>query len=319
MRIGWARIVLALFSVALGIPPLAAAGKPARRAFSPESPFNKKIPPRTPTDPASQAAIRSLLAFGQTVNVNLGSWTPPVFVATKTSPVKSVQLPRGASVDVPVPSGAAPSTDTDGYLTIIDRPRGCTYDFFRAQQRGDGSWVAGGAAAFRLGGTGVHRPWGVRASGFALLAGLIRPSEVRANRIEHALVMGIPNTSPSFRAPATTSDGRTPGGIAMGSHFQLDPNFDVSRLPPDQRMIARAMQRYGVYIGDTSGAITLYAQNTASTSGFLYPDWANGLTLSQEIVGGLRLLRPTAAASLDKTPTARCAVAKRGHRKTGKY
>jgi hypothetical protein len=41
--------------------------------------------------------------------------------------------------------------------------------------------------------------------------------------------------------------------------------------------------------------------------------------LSQEIVGGLRLLRPTAAASLDKTPTARCAVAKRGHRKTGKY
>jgi hypothetical protein len=319
MRIWSARIVLALFLVALGIPPLAAAGKPARRAFSPESPFNKKIPPRTPTDPASQAAIRSLLAFGQTVNVNLGSWTPPVFVATKTSPVKSVQLPRGASVDVPVPSGAAPSTDTDGYLTIIDRPRGCTYDFFRAQQRGDGSWVAGGAAAFRLGGTGVHRPWGVRASGFALLAGLIRPSEVRANRIEHALVMGIPNTSPSFRAPATTSDGRTPGGIAMGSHFQLDPNFDVSRLPPDQRMIARAMQRYGVYIGDTSGAITLYAQNTASTSGFLYPDWANGLTLSQEIVAGLRLLRPTAAASLDKTPTARCAVAKRGHRKTGKY
>jgi hypothetical protein len=315
MRIGSARIVPALFLLALVIPPLAVAGKPAPRVFSPASPFNKKIAPRTPTDPASQAAIRSLLAFSQTVNVNLGAWTPPVFVATKTSPVKSVQLPSGASLDVPVPSGAAPSADSDGYLTIIDRPRGCTYDFFRAQQRGDGSWAAGGAAAFRLGGTGVHRPWGVRASGFSLLAGLIRPSEVRANSIEHALVMGIPNTAPSFRAPATTSDGRTPGGIAMGSHFQLDPGFDVSRLPADQRMIARAMQRYGVYIGDTSGAITLYAQNTASTPGFIYPDWAGGLTLPQEIVAALRLLRPPSASRLDKTPTARCGVTKRG----GKY
>ena len=104
----------------------------------------------------------------------------------------------------------------------------------------------------------------------------------------------------------------------MGSHFQLDPRFDVSKLPPDQRMIARAMQRYGVYIGDTSGAITLYAQNTASTAGFLYPDWAGGLTVPQEIVGALRLLRPPPAARLDKTPTARCALAKGGHRKTGK-
>jgi hypothetical protein len=127
--------------------------------------------------------------------------------------------------------------------------------------------------------------------------------------------MGIPNTAPSFRAPATTSDGRTPGGIAMGSHFQLDPGFDVSRLPADQRMIARAMQRYGVYIGDTSGAITLYAQNTASTPGFIYPDWAGGLTLPQEIVAALRLLRPPSASRLDKTPTARCGVTKRG----GKY
>jgi len=84
----------------------------------------------------------------------------------------------------------------------------------------------------------------------------------------------------------------------------------------DDELIERAMQRYGVFIGDTSSAITLFAQNTSSVRGFSYPQsWSNGLSDAREILSRLRLLAPGAAPQLDSSPLRQCSVApkKRKH------
>jgi hypothetical protein len=286
----------------------------AQVMFGQSSPFNRRIDAAR-LDPGTPRAVASLLAAGQGININTGAWTPTVYHVDGSSPIATVQLENGTRMQIPMPRNAVGSNDADGAAEIIDRKRGCAYDFSHLARSGDNSWTAGGAAVFRLEGTGVHRPWAVRASGFSLGAGLIRPSEVRAGVIPHALLMAIPMTSPSFVAPATTSDGRDPNGLPMGSHLQLDPAFDLSVLPPDQRPIARAMQRYGVFVGDTSSSFALFAQNATSMYGFAYPaSWSGGLSHARDILARLRLLKPARAGEIDSSPAKACRPA-RGRKK----
>jgi hypothetical protein len=302
-------LALALVTLVLG-----AADAQGAAFFGLNSPFNR--PAAAAVDRGSARAVASLLSTGQGININTGAWTPTVFYTTPSSPLSMFRMANGARLQIPTPVGAVASSDSDAPMEIVDQRHGCVYDFAGAVRGGDGSWTAAGAAVFRLDGSGVHRPWAVRASGFSLGAGLIRPAEVRAGVIRHALLMAIPMTSPAFVSPATTTDGHDPNGVPMGSHLQLDPNFDVSVLPPDQRPIARAMQRYGVYIGDTSSAITLFAQNTSSVRGFSYPQsWSSGLSDAREILSRLRLLAPGAAPQLDSSPLRQCSAApkKRKH------
>jgi hypothetical protein len=73
---------------------------------------------------------------------------------------------------------------------------------------------------------------------------------------------------------------------------QLDPAFDVNTLPEEwQRIIARALQKYGMYCGDIGGAFSLYAQhkNTVSTP---YP-WGSGdyVYLPSSLASHLRVLK----------------------------
>jgi hypothetical protein len=299
--------------VALGATAVGAADANAVQLFAPDSPFNR--PATSQVDGGTAQAVAALLSTGQGININTGAWTPTVFYANRSSPPRSIRMTNGTQLQIPIPAAAVASSDSDAPMEIVDRARGCAYDFIGAAPATDGSWTAGGAAVFRLNGTGVHQPWAVRASGFSLGAGLIRPAEVRAGVIRHALVMAIPMTSPSFVAPATTTDGHDPNGLRMGSHLQLDPRFDISVLPPDQRLIARAMQRYGVYVGDTSSAIALFAQNTSSVPGFHYPQsWSSGLSHAHEILSSLRLLAPRIAPRLDASPVRACTVPKAKHK-----
>jgi hypothetical protein len=294
-------------ALVLAASPVAAATAGPDPFFASDSPFNRTVPVRAPIDGASPRVAQALLSTGQGININTGAWTPTVFYATKSSPVRTIQISNGSRLQIPMPPEAVASSDSDGPMEIIDRSRRCVYDFSQATRAADGSWTASGAAVFRLDGTGIHRPWAIRASGFSLGAGLIRPAEVRAGVIKHALLVALPMTSPAFVSPATTSDGHDPNGVPMGSHLQLDPRFDVTQLPRGQRLIARAMQRYGVYVGDTSSAITLFAQNASSVAGFRYPaSWSSGLSHAREILASLRLLSPRAAPRIDASPLRPC-------------
>ncbi len=292
-------------------PPTSSSG----RWFGSSSPWNTPVGSASVVSQSSSWVGALYNAVGG-INVNQGSWTPTVFVADASTPRGRVQLANGWSMDdVPLPSNLRPSGDSDAHAVIIDSARGREYDFF-ALSGGSGAWSAHAGIVFRLDGSGwwnggyssggVSGPWGARASSAALGGGLIRPSEVQAGVIPHALACAAPKglIGPAV-SPATTSDGSGgSGAMPMGSRLQLDPSVDVGSLglEPGEEMIARALQTYGAYIVDSSSAFACYAQNTSTMGSNPYPSsWSNGI--SKSLIQRLRVVQPPAAPTYDDRTT----------------
>jgi len=298
-------------------PPPTAAWRP----FSADSPWNQRIPADVAIRPDSDALISDLSTSSPWPGllINIHPWSVPVFEADGSSPRASVRTPlsnegEGMTFDWPVPTGATADPELDGHLTVIDRAAGRAYDFYQGRPTADGSWDCTLCSTVDLNGTGVRppkggdRPWyeshGSRACGFPLIAGLIRPEEIAAGRIDHALVIAYPALRQRwFRSPASTGHPDNGiisehTGIPCGGRVQLDPAVDVDALdlPPAGRTIARALQEYGAYVGDFSGSINLYADGSESArrqwEGVLTSEAVRGLDLSRLRVVEWGELRP---------------------------
>jgi hypothetical protein len=293
------------------------------RWYAPASPWNTPIPHDARATPNSHQLVGKLIATRKAINVNTVDWTPPVYFARRGTPRASVTVGDGQErdrIDVPIPRGARPSLDRagtdppptrgDNYLVVIDRAKGCEYDFWKMHRDADG-WYAVNQATFRLDGSGVHEPGAVRASSFALGAGLLRPVDFGSEGIRHALGWAIPHTVIGSRhvQPAQSSDGRVTNGIPMGTLFQLDPTLELDtfrpRLAPWQKTIARAMQRYGVYVFDTAhDAIALTAQSEISGARYPFPRYSQ---LPHALIARMRTVRPpTQRPRLDSRSTTGC-------------
>src|SRR6185503_6306722 len=132
------------------------------------------------------------------------------------------------------------------------------------------------------------------ACGFPLIAGLIRVEEIRAGRIEHALIIAYPHIRAGlYTPPASTAQARIGNdsirtrGIPCGGRVQLDPslNLDSLGLSASGRIVARALQEYGAYVGDYSGAINVYADGSPAAQA----EWAKGLLDTYEVRDEVRL------------------------------
>jgi hypothetical protein len=269
--------------------PLSAAQLPSTRLYARRSPFNKRIPRTTAFSSASDAMIGGLSRTVADEGAVLAwrQYTVPLFLAGRRTPRSRVRFtapwrPRRAMVRVPIPANLVPDPSSDGHVAVIDRSTHCEYDFWQLR-RGRRGWEASWGNALRATGSGVYpRGYSARGSGFALLAGVVMPYALRRGRIDHALLMSYPSTRAGGPVrPATESDGRTRGRSAMpeGARVQLDPSLDLDSLGLQgyERTIARALQVYGAYVGDTGGnGISLYALNPASTPqnpyGTILPD-----------------------------------------------
>jgi len=275
------------------------------RLYSAASPFNQPIPADPAIAPDSASMAQSLVrAEGQKGFVlTVDEWTVPSYFADPSTPLRSISLgggppqwgiaagyppyPPGSSEGglpaempeqlrgVPIPEGAEADPSSDAHMTILDRAANCEYDLYGAYRTADG-WHAAWANSTRLDGSGVYpRGMGTKAAGFANLAGLIWPQELRAGHIDHALFFAYPFTkSGGPVAPATAGDGDSEalGAIPEGARVQLDPSLDLDSLGlrPYQRTIAEAMQTYGMILGDTGGAFGLYAVGRRGFAGNPY-------------------------------------------------
>jgi len=252
------------------------------RLYDAASPFNQVIAVNPELDPRSAGFVRLL---GRSKNekgfvLSVDEWTVPTYFAQPDTARQDVRIsgqPPGAHYDrafihdvarimraVPIPAGARPDPMEDAHLTVIDPGTRCEYDLYGAARTTNG-WTAKWANVTSTAATGIY-PSGLstRGTGFAPLAGTIWPAELRNGRIDHALVFAYPYTrsgGPVY--PATASDGKSTLATALpqGARVQLDPALDLStlKLNPYERTIAEALQRYGMYLGDTGGALALYA------------------------------------------------------------
>lgn len=260
------------------------------RPFSDDSPWNQKIPEKPEIDSNSKELIDDFASRGP-LYINMSAWSIPVyFVNSDTTPKYNVQDSRKGVYgkgftfprQIPIPSHAVPSPPEggDNHLCIIDKAKNLEWGMWWARKNENNEWSTGLGAVTDLTGTGVAEPWfaverefdshRARASGFPLIAGLIRVEEIKAGKIEHALVFAYDHCRSEFFIPpastaqATIQNIKNSSGIPMGGRIQLDPEYDIenSDLSESGKIIAKALQEYGAYCGDFAGANVIYAENS---------------------------------------------------------
>jgi hypothetical protein len=159
--------------------------------------------------------------------------------------------PFPVPLDAPVEGGAGAGGDRH---VLVVRAESCElFELYRAFRSGSG-WRADSGARFDLRSNAL-RPLGwtsADAAGLPILPGLVRYDEVAAGEIRHAIRVTFSDTQRGYILPAThfASDNGDPNLPPMGMRFRLKASFDTSTLTGQARVIAVAMQRYGLIVAD---------------------------------------------------------------------
>ncbi|MEP7201321.1 MAG: hypothetical protein ABI894_01870 [Ilumatobacteraceae bacterium] len=153
-------------------------------------------------------------------------------------------------LSAPVEGGGAGG---DQHVLVVQEGSCQLYELFVGRRSGAG-WVAASGAKFDLN-TGALRPLGwtsADAAGLPILPGLVRYDEVAAGFIGHAIRATFSQTQKGYVLPAThfASSNSDPTLPAMGMRLRLRADFDVNALTGQSKVIAAAMQRYGLIVAD---------------------------------------------------------------------
>ena len=252
------------------VPPAAASpviGAPRCPVFPAENPWNQRVD-KAPVHPRSDAIVRSI-GTDEGLHPDFGSGRyegrpigiPYTAVSRHQKRVR-VSFEYRAESDrgpYPIPRNApiegGRSADGDRHVIVVDRDRCRLYELFAAYpRRGGRSWRAGSGAIWSLRSNRL-RPEGwtsADAAGLPILPGLARYEEVRRGRIDHALRFTVSRSRRAYVFPARhfASSLTEPDLPAMGQRLRLRASFDISRYPPQARVVLRALKEYGMLVAD---------------------------------------------------------------------
>jgi len=235
--------------------------------FPKSSHWNRRVD-RLPLDGRS-AQIVSSIGRDENAHADFGSGTyngGPIGIPYRTVSRRPKRVPvsfqyadesnRGRYPiprNVPVEGGR--NADGDRHVIVVDRNRCRLYELFSAfPQNGGRSWRAGSGAIWNLRSNRMRpRGWtSADAAGLPILPGLVRPDEVRARNIDHALRITVPRSRRAYIYPARhfASDDPNPNLPAMGQRLRLKRSFDTSRFPRQTRVVLRALKLYGAIVAD---------------------------------------------------------------------
>ena len=260
------------------------AGTPSCNVpFAATGPWCSELPASPPLASNSAAVVANIQSdvknnYG-TFAINTDTYSSPVYTVPAGTPTanwsfddcqnKGSLPPNFAPVlmNVPIEPGMVQSMGTDGEITIYDPAGDEEWEFWVAAQT-NGQWSAcwGGTIQQVSKNPGIFPSGlGATATGLPLLGFVIRIDELQAGVIRHTLNLETVRTQAGvFSWPANRTDGNTAGAdiLMEGQRVRLDPTFDVTTLPnPAERTIAKAMQAYGMILTDTSGAVTMQAED----------------------------------------------------------
>jgi len=157
-------------------------------------------------------------------------------------------------VGYPIPRHPKIERGSDRHLLVVDGDHCRLYELFAARKTASG-WRAGSGATWDMRSNHLRLAgWtSADAAGLPILPGLVRWSEVKKGVIDHALRVTVPETCTGFIYPARHQAGGHADCDAyppMGLRLRLRGDFPVNTLPRQARVIAVAMQRYGIIVAD---------------------------------------------------------------------
>lgn len=253
-------------------PPLPHATPDVTGAFfRSDSIWRAQLPHAPELDPESRRKIDYLLRNPLHPNLTLRKYGVAVVVATPETRRRDIDCSKYdcPSMDdfgpVPIPSGSRPDPSSDGHLAVWDPVSHREWDFWQSGCPDDCDRASSGGAVDTDVTNPQMRNGAASAAGWPLLAGIIRPEELKAGEIRHPLIFSTPDVADDHVCPAVQHDGENPHPLALpeGTLVQLDPAVEVGILPIPawQRTIARALQRYGMYLRDGGGSLAIGGEN----------------------------------------------------------
>jgi hypothetical protein len=263
-------VVLPSGSVAAS-PSATAAPKPSSGAAKPCNGFPannvwRADVSKLPVHKSSSAYVASI-GSGSPVHADFGAgmWDggpigiPVTTVKSGQAGVKvSFQYARESDkVAYPIPANVkiegGPNADGDRHVILLDAVGCKVYELFAAAKSGS-AWKAGSGAVFDLRSNKLRTPgWtSADAAGLSVYAGLVRYDEVAAGHIDHAIRVTVPRSQARYIWPARhqASDSSSASLPPMGLRLRLKASVKVSSLPKQARIVAEAMQKYGVIVAD---------------------------------------------------------------------
>ena len=264
------------------------------RPFSDDSPWNTPIPSNAPTHSNSAQIIAGMAAEKSFIRPSR-EYTIPVWVV-RSERMERVRVRSDKIYDLwdsdrdgwtdqgaPLSPTMWEEPTSDAHICVVDPVLGLSWEMSRYAWDDPSSfptcttynvWDLSGP------GHGDHNEgqrWqlrGGRGSGFPIIAGLVRPEEIQAGEIRHALVFTYSHIRMSEQGwdmfiapPACRGDGDVIGEQypIEGMRLQLDPSFteddfDDWGLTEEAKIVARALQRYGMYLGDRGGDMVFQVQ-----------------------------------------------------------
>ena len=304
------------------------------RPYTDASPWNTPIPASATYEANSAARVG---AIGGNLSSDPTQFTYPVYYATAATPKRPVTLSgwlsqsssdggtfgntQNATVQVPVPAGAAPASGSDAQVIIIDLSTGDEWGFFNFGAAGAGFQAVNGYR-YNVGGNGAPATnangngFVARGAGVPYLVGLVRPCEVQRGSIDHALAFAYDAPAGTSVYPAGKSDGSGsgPGALPEGARLQLDSALSDAQIDAwgcagACLTIAHALQRYGMYVVDNSGRakVMMEFEGTANWNGLVTAGTASPIPLSAfrvlDLASGAAAPPPSTGTPPEGSPT----------------
>jgi serine/threonine-protein kinase len=200
------------------------------------------------------------------------SFMPTGDFYTPDCDLQQVPVPAGGNLEGE--TGYACTTNGDCHLIVYRRDTKQLYEMWRANIK-NGTFYGGCLAVWNGMKTYTDVLRGDQctsadAAGYPIAPLLFTADEVAAGHVDHAIRFILPNdrVQRGYTRPAThgTSTTGIAGAPYYGVHLRLRADYPIASLPSaGARVVARAMQKYGMYHAD-GGNIALTAQSDRHTT-----------------------------------------------------
>ena len=282
-----------------GAPGTGICGANEGQLFGPEYPWNRRVD-QAPLDSESEAIISYLQANhtgGQRFRIDGPSeqrnslYGITILTAGESTPLESFSpsedfySPDCDPAPIPVPedgaiegeSGYSCESDGDCHLIVID-PRTCRlHEMWRADRRSASNFDGGCQAVWDLSAAYEQTLRGdcctsADAAGLPIAAHMVTADEVAGGEIRHALRFILPNSLMRERIyvrPGTHSTGATSGpsdAPPYAARMRLRADFDDGQLNAAARIVARALQEYGMILSDGGNITFTFANDRFTTA-----------------------------------------------------